>query len=73
MKKQTLRRNAKNTQVASVVTIGQVKLDLCIWCFDEDEYLISHTADQLAKALHMSYNLDNFGVASFGLTEDSED
>lgn len=73
MKKQILRRNAAKEKKQPMRVQGQVVLDLAIWCFEEDEDLIRHTADQLAKALHVSYNMDNFGPQSFGLTEEEEE
>jgi hypothetical protein len=68
MKKQQLKRNAQKRNIP----VGEVLIELAIWDFSEDEDLICHTANELAKALHMRYNLDNFGPTSFGL-EDGED
>lgn len=67
MKKQQLRRNAIK-QVH--LPVGVLIRDLVLWDFSQDEDIIRHNANELAKALQMSYNLENFGAASFGISEE---
>ena len=70
MKKQQLKRNA----VKSVyLPIGMVIRELVLWDFSGDEHIIRHNANELAKAIQMSYNLDNFGAASFGFSEEENE
>ena len=69
MKKQQLRRNAKQR----TIPVGEVLIDLAIWDFSEDEDLIRHTANELAKAINMHYNMNNFGPKSFGLSEEDDE
>lgn len=64
----------KKQQVKNKVTylpVGMVITQLVLWDFSGNEDIIRHNATELAKALQMSYNLDNFGPASFGI-EDEE-
>jgi len=46
---------------------GRVILELVIWDFSQDENVIRHTANELARAIQLSYSLSNFGTESFGL------
>jgi hypothetical protein len=68
MKKQQVRRKALKPVS---LPVGRVILELALWDFSGDEDIICHNANELAKALQMSYNLDNFGPSSFGI-EDEE-
>jgi hypothetical protein len=70
MKKQRLRRKASKEKVVQKVTPGRLVKELVLWDFSGNEELIRHNAGELAKALLMSYNLDNFGPSSFGLEEE---
>ena len=70
MKKQTLRRKAAKKKFIPKITPGRVVRELVLWEFSGNEDLIRHNAGELAKALLMSYNLDNFGPTSFGLEEE---
>ena len=69
MKKQPLRRKAKKL----ILPVGEMIIDLAVWDFSQDEDFIRHTADQLAKAILVSYNMSNFGPSSFGLSDEEED
>lgn len=69
MKKQRLRHTASKKPMR---IIGKVIYELAVWDFSQDEELTRHIADQLGKALLMSYNMGNFGPQSFGL-EDMEE
>jgi hypothetical protein len=55
---------------AKAVPIGRLIPELVIWSFHDDEEIVRHYADQLAKAIQLSYNLSNFGVKSFGMSEE---
>jgi hypothetical protein len=68
MKKQQLKRSAKQR----TVPVGEVLIELVVWDFSQDEDVIRHTANELAKAINMHYNINNFGPSSFGL-EDGDD
>ena len=68
MKKQQVRRKASNSVI---LPVGRVIMELALWDFSGDADIIRHNANELAKALQMSYNLDNFGPSSFGM-EDEE-
>ena len=46
--------------------------DLAMWCFDTDPKAIEYYAQQLAKAMQISYNMDNFGARAFGLKEEED-
>jgi hypothetical protein len=70
MKKQRLRRKASKEKVVQKVAPGRLVKELVLWDFSGNEELIRHNAGELAKALLMSYNLDNFGPNSFGLEEE---
>lgn len=45
-------------------------MDLVIWSFTDDEDIIRHNADQLAKAIQLGYQLKNFGPSMFDLDEE---
>jgi hypothetical protein len=67
MKKQQVKRTASNL---IYLPIGVVIRELVLWDFSGDEHIIRHNANELAKALQMSYNLDNFGPSSFGIDDE---
>lgn len=67
MKKQQVKRNAKKPVS---LPEGRVVIDLVIWSFTDDEDIIRHNAEQLAKALQMSYQLSNFGPSAFGIDDE---
>lgn len=67
MKKQQVRHTASKP---IYLPVGMVIRELVLWDFSGDEHVIRHNANELAKALQMSYNLDNFGPASFGMEEE---
>ena len=50
---------------------GIVITDLVLWDFSGNADVIRHNANELAKALQMSYDLNNFGPHCFGI-EDGE-
>jgi hypothetical protein len=68
MKKQQLRHKASKPVI---LPVGRVIVELVLWDFSGDADIIRHNANELAKAIQMSYNLDNFGPSSFGM-EDEE-
>jgi hypothetical protein len=70
MKKKKTQKNKATKNQPQYLPFGVVINELTLWVFSNDEDLIRHNANELAKALHMSYNLSNFGVSSFGLQED---
>jgi hypothetical protein len=53
-----------------IVPVGVVLTELVIWEFSQDEAVICHLSEQLCRAMLLSYNLQNFGVASFGISEE---
>jgi hypothetical protein len=67
MKKKQPKTKTKNT---AALPIGRVIIELALWDFTQDEVIIRHNANELARALYLSYNLENFGATSFGLSED---
>lgn len=68
MKKQQVKRTASKP---IHLPVGVLVRELVLWEFSGDADIIRHNANELARALQMSYNLDNFGPASFGM-EDEE-
>lgn len=61
---------AKNKAVkASAIPVGRVVPELVVWDFSEDEEVIRHIASELARAIQLSYSLNNFGLSSFGMEE----
>ena len=63
-------KKKKSKSAKKSVPVGRVVPELVIWDFSEDDVIIRHYAEQLARALELSYNLSNFGVKSFGLEEE---
>lgn len=57
-------------QKQKAVPIGRLVPELVIWSFNDDEEIVRHYADQLARAIQLSYNLSNFGLQSFGMSEE---
>lgn len=70
MKKQRLKHKASQKKQNRAIPVGRVILELAIWDFSGDEELIRHNANQLAKALLLSYQLNNFGPNSFGISDE---
>jgi hypothetical protein len=70
MRKQQLRHLALNYNSGGSLPVGIVLRELVLWDFSEEDEIIRHNAEQLAKAILMSYHLDNFGASSFGLEEE---
>ena len=68
MKKQQLRHKASKPVT---LPVGRVLIELALWDFSGNADIIRHNANELAKAIQMSYHLDNFGPSSFGI-EDEE-
>lgn len=50
--------------VATVIT------DLCLWDFSGNEDVIRHNANELARAIQLSFQLEHFGLQSFGIPEE---
>jgi hypothetical protein len=48
---------------------GYVITDLVVWDFSKDEEIACHIAEQVAKAIIMSYNMGNFGPDSFNFNQ----
>lgn len=67
MKKKQNKRNAKKLLN---IPVGILITDLVLWDFSQDERIIRHNVDQLAKAIQLGYNLQNFGASSFGISEE---
>jgi hypothetical protein len=68
MKKQQLRHIASKPVA---LPVGTVLVELVLWDFSGNADIIRHNANELAKAIQMHYNLNNFGPSSFGI-EDEE-
>lgn len=49
---------------------GTVITELVLWDFSGNADVIRHNANELAKALQMSYDLSNFGPNCFGIEEE---
>jgi hypothetical protein len=73
MRKQKTKRNALKKQKRLIMPVGVMITELVLWDFSGNEELVRHNANELAKAIVMHYNLQNFGPANFGLSEDSEE
>jgi hypothetical protein len=63
-------KKKKTKPVKKSIPVGRVLTELVIWDFSQDDVVIRHYAEQVARALELSYNLSNFGVKSFGLEEE---
>ena len=61
------KKKTKKKQPKKYLPYGRVILELVIWDFSQDENVIRHTANELSRAIQLSYNLSNFGTESFGL------
>lgn len=61
------KKKTKKPKVKNYLPYGRVLLELVIWDFSQDERIIRHTADEIARAIQLSYNLSHFGAESFGL------
>ncbi len=59
----------KNKKVKAI-PVGRVIPELVIWAFTDDEAVIRHYANELAKAIQLSYGLSNFGPQSFGISDE---
>jgi hypothetical protein len=70
MKKQQVKRKATKRKNSQIITIGYVITDLILWDFPGDEETVRHTADVVARAIQLSYNLSNFGPSSFGISDE---
>lgn len=69
MKNQRVRHKASLKKFKGAIPIGIVLTEIVIWDFSGNEEIISHNAGELAKALLMTYQLNNFGPISFGLDD----
>lgn len=72
MKKQKTKPKATKIQKRLVMPVGVMITELVLWDFSGNEELVRHNANELARAIVMHYNLQNFGPANFGLSEDEE-
>ena len=61
------KKKTKKPKVKKYPPYGRVLLELAIWDFSQDERVIRHTANEIARAIQLSYSLSNFGTESFGL------
>jgi len=69
MKKQHVKRKALKTPS---IPIGRVIRELVLWDFTQNEDIIRHNANELARAIQLGYSLENFGASSFGFSEEEE-
>jgi len=67
-----MRKKKKTLKKSAVIPVGQLIPELVIWDFSEDEDVIRHNALELARVIQLSYNLNNFGLASFGMGDGNE-
>lgn len=44
--------------------------ELVLWVFTDDVDVIRHNANELAKAIQISYQLSNFGPSAFGIDDE---
>lgn len=65
------KKKQKNKKPSRSTPIGRVIPELIIWSFTDDDEINRHYAEQLARAIQLSYNLSNFGLESFGYEEES--
>ena len=63
----------KKKKKQAAIPIGTVILDICVWDFSGQEEVTRHIADQIARAVYLTYNMSNFGVESFGLTDENKE
>jgi hypothetical protein len=70
MKKRQAKRKSTTKPTQLILPTGVVITDLIVWCFSDSEEVIRHSADQISKAIQMSYSLMNFGPAVFNLSEE---
>lgn len=67
MKKQQVKRTASKPKA---IPVGRLIRELVLWDFTQNEDVIRHNANELARAIQLGYNLENFGASSFGLSEE---
>lgn len=71
MKKQQVKRKAAKPKKKLILPEGRVITELIVWSFSDNQDTNRHIANELAKAIQLSNQLDHFGPAVFGL-EDEE-
>lgn len=52
---------------------GYVLKELTIWDHGLDPHATKYNVEQIMRALQLNYNMNNFGVESFGLTPDENE
>lgn len=62
--------STKVKQSLGTPVLGQVILELSMWNFDSDPMTVEYHVEQLAKAILLNYGIQNFGVGSFGISEE---
>jgi hypothetical protein len=67
MKKQQVKRKATKQ---AAIPVGRLIRELALWEFTGNEDIVRHYASELARAIQLGYNLENFGTQSFGLSEE---
>jgi hypothetical protein len=50
----------KKQKTVGTKLLGMPILDICVWDFSGDEDTIRHIADQINRAILLSYGLQNF-------------
>jgi hypothetical protein len=69
MKKQKVKRKASKPKY---LPEGRLLSELVFWNFTQDEDVIRHIAGEVARAIQLSYSLENFGPESFGISDEEE-
>jgi hypothetical protein len=69
MKKQQVRRKAQKKQKKLILPEARVINELVVWSFSTNEETNCHIANELARAIQLSYQLDNFGPLAFGIDD----
>ena len=67
-----MKKKKKKTKKTAALPVGRLTPELVIWDFSENEDIIRHNALELARVIQLSYNLNNFGLASFGMEDGNE-
>lgn len=62
----------KTKKQVGTIVIGTVFTDLCVWVFDANQDVVRHNANEMARAMHLIYGMQNFNPTSFGIPDEEE-
>jgi hypothetical protein len=63
----------KKQNKKGAIPIGTVILDICVWDFSGQEEVTRHIANQIARAVYITYGINNFSADVFNMTNENND